>query len=37
MSFVQTEVDHLQLIVRNYPTKYLYNYIQLHGGEWGWE
>lgn len=24
MSFVQTEVDHLPLIVRNYPTKYLY-------------
>ena len=24
MSVVQTEVDHLQLIVRNYPTKYLY-------------
>ena len=24
MSFVQTEVDHLSLIVRNYPTKYLY-------------
>ena len=24
MSFVQIEVDHLPLIVRNYPTKYLY-------------
>lgn len=24
MSFVQTEVDHLPSIVRNYPTKYLY-------------
>lgn len=24
MSFVQTEVEHLPLIVRNYPTKYLY-------------